>query len=120
MTKDTTRTPLKRQELERCRKAIDEIDAKIVSLLSKRIEHAAEAGRIKEKNGFPPLDPVREAEVLERVVAIAGGRLDGLQLRRIYTRIIEASRSVQQMPEVDFSGLPSCRQAGTKSAGGAK
>jgi chorismate mutase/prephenate dehydratase len=104
MKKDADKDSGKREEIAKHREAIDEIDAQIVSLLAERIIKAAETGRIKKEAGFPLVDCVREAEVLDRVTLLAGDRLDSRLLRRIYSQIIEAARSVQQMPEVGFLG----------------
>jgi chorismate mutase/prephenate dehydratase len=104
MEKDTAKNSGKREEIEKQREAIDEIDAQIVSLLAERIIKAAETGRIKKEVGFPLVDPVREAEVLDRVTSLAGDRLDSRMLRKIYSQIIGAARSVQQMPKVGFLG----------------
>ncbi len=90
--------------LEECRKTIDEIDSRIVSLLSSRMEAATRTGRIKEKAGLPTLDRAREAEVLDRVETLAGENLDRAFLRRIYTEIIAASRSAQDRLKVGFLG----------------
>jgi chorismate mutase/prephenate dehydratase len=104
MKKRTIKNSVKRHELEKCRKMIDEIDVKIVSLLSERIEQAASIGRLKEAAGFPPLDTVRESAVLERVNALAGDKLDKAFIQKLYTEIIEAARSVQMKPKVGFLG----------------
>jgi chorismate mutase/prephenate dehydratase len=104
MKKDTSKNSGQLEAIEKHREAIDEIDAQIVSLLAERVNKAAETGRIKKEAGLPLVDPVREAEVLDRVASLAGNRLDSRVLRRIYGQIIEAARSVQQLPKVGFLG----------------
>jgi chorismate mutase / prephenate dehydratase len=104
MKKVTAKDSGKRELIEKHREAIEEIDAQIVSLLAKRVSKAAETGRIKKKAGLSLVDAVREAEVLDRVASLAGNRLDGRWLRRIYVQIIEAARSVQNLPGVGFLG----------------
>lgn len=104
MKKDTSKNSRQLEAIEKHREAIDKIDAQIVSLLAERVNKAAETGRIKKEAGLPLVDPVREAEVLDRVASLAGNRLDSRLLRRIYGQIIEAARSVQQLPKVGFLG----------------
>jgi chorismate mutase / prephenate dehydratase len=104
MKKDAAKNSGKRNEIAKYRESIDEMDSQIVSLLVKRTRKAAGTGRIKKKTGFPLLDPAREDEVLDRVTALAGDSLDSRLLRSIYSRIIEAARSVQQPPKVGFLG----------------
>ena len=90
--------------LEDCRKTIDEIDSRIVSLLSFRMKAASRTGSIKETAGLPTLDQTRETEVLERVMSLARDELDRDFLRRVYAEIIAASRAVQDRPKVSFLG----------------
>ncbi len=104
MGKDTTESSWHRNGLGIYRKAIDDIDEKIVALLAERIGQAAEVGRLKERAGVPPLDLTRESEVLERVQSLAEGKLDSRFIRKLFTEIINASRSVQLKPEVGFLG----------------
>lgn len=57
--------------LEKPRKEIDAIDAKIVALLGERWKLVEEVTRIKNKHDLPPLQPERFAELLEDVKDLA-------------------------------------------------
>ena len=91
-------------DLDLCRKDIDAIDAKILSLLSERLDVASAIGRIKERRGLAVFDPVREKAILDRMAKKSHGRLTPVAIRDIYTRIISAGRAVQGSLKVGFLG----------------
>ncbi|MEO5588369.1 MAG: chorismate mutase [Gemmatimonadaceae bacterium] len=87
-------------ELSRCRSEISRVDGEIVNLLRERIELARQAARLKHEQGFPILDPAREAEVIRSAVALA--RNAGLAeepVREIFWQILGLSRKAQQSGE---------------------
>ena len=90
--------------LEDLRKRIDEIDAKIVSLISERVHVAEEIGREKNEQGKLIVDTGRERRVLENIRNLARGKNVSLgDIEGIYRQIIAASTRVQGM-EVAFQG----------------
>ena len=91
-------------DLDLCRKDIDAIDAKILSLLSERLDVASAIGRIKERRGLAVFDPEREKTILDRMAQKSHGRLTPGAIRDIYTRIISAGRAVQGPLKVGFLG----------------
>lgn len=90
--------------LDRCRKEIDAIDGKILSLLRQRLDVAAAIGQVKNKMGMAVFDPVREKAILDRMAAKHQGRLSPDAIRDIYTRIISAGRAVQGPLKIGFLG----------------
>lgn len=86
------------------RKDIDEIDGQILSLLSRRQDVAAEIGKLKRDLGFEIMDHAREQEVLRRLVSNSNKNLSADAIRAIYSEIISAARSVQQVPTVAYLG----------------
>ncbi|MFQ5778310.1 MAG: chorismate mutase [Terriglobia bacterium] len=78
------------------RKRIDELDAKLVKLLSERSRCAAEVGKLKRRAGLPLYQPEREREILERVQKMNGGPLGNDALKRLFERIIDEARVVEQ------------------------
>lgn len=78
------------------RKRIDELDAKLVKLLSERSRCAAEVGKLKRRAGLPLYQPEREREILERVQRMNGGPLGNDALKRLFERIIDEARMVEQ------------------------
>jgi chorismate mutase / prephenate dehydratase len=91
-------------DLDHCRKDIDAIDAEILSLLSQRLDVAADIGRIKDRMGLAVFDPVREKAILDRMAQKSQGLLTPVAIRDIYTRIISAGRAVQGSLKVGFLG----------------
>lgn len=78
------------------RKRIDELDAKLVELLNERSRCAAEVGKRKRAAKIPLYQPEREREILERVERMNGGPLDNAALKRLFERIIDEARVVEQ------------------------
>nr|WP_218910795.1 chorismate mutase [Nocardioides thalensis] len=60
-----------RQELQRLRSSIDNLDAALVNLLAERFKCTEQVGRLKARAGMPPADPAREAVQIERLRALS-------------------------------------------------
>jgi chorismate mutase len=58
-------------QLNAYRASIDNIDAALVHLLAERFKITQEVGRYKADVGLPPSDPVREAQQIARLRALA-------------------------------------------------
>ncbi|OIK03236.1 chorismate mutase [Streptomyces monashensis] len=63
--------PEVRQELERLRDSIDNIDAAVVHLLAERFKATQQVGRLKAVHQLPPADPGRESRQIERLRRLA-------------------------------------------------
>ena len=78
------------------RQKIDEVDRRLVELLSTRARAAQEIGRLKRDTSLPIYEPDRERIVLENVQRINPGPLPGRDLVRIYERIMDVMRNIQK------------------------
>jgi chorismate mutase len=78
------------------RKKIDELDRKLVELLSQRAQAAHEIGRLKRGAGMPIYEPDRERKVFGNVSSVNPGPLPDRDLLRIYERIMDVMRQIQQ------------------------
>ena len=58
-------------ELAEIRRSIDNIDAALIHLLAERFKQTRKVGALKAKVGLPPADPAREAQMLQRLRALA-------------------------------------------------
>ena len=58
-------------QLDSYRASIDNIDAALVHLLAERFKITQAVGRYKAEAGMPPADPVREAQQIARLRALA-------------------------------------------------
>jgi chorismate mutase/prephenate dehydratase len=86
------------------RKAIDELDQRIVELISERARHAGEIGRTKAAQAAEAFAPAREQEVFARLAALNPGPLPDAALRAIYREIISACRALEQPLTISYWG----------------
>lgn len=86
----------KSDDLARCRESIDELDLRLLEILNERTAVVEEIGRIKQKLRLAIYEPKREEEVLENVTAHNRGPLGDDAVKRIFERIIDEMRTVQQ------------------------
>jgi len=78
------------------RKKIDELDQRLVELLSERARAAVEIGRLKRNTSLPIYEPERERIVFENVQEMNRGPLPGKDLVRIFERIMDVMRNIQK------------------------
>lgn len=96
--------------LAECRRAIDEIDVKILSLVNQRTRVVEEIGRIKQMLTMPIYEPRREDEVFRNVTENNGGPLSAEAVHRVFERIIDEMRTVQRERMVAQPGSPEGEQ----------
>ena len=92
------------QSLAALRKAIDEIDQRMVRNLNERMKLVKEIGLIKLAQGLPSFDPSREEAVYARLSRNNEGPLNDSSLRSIYREIMAASRILQHPRETTSPG----------------
>ena len=78
------------------RKKIDDLDRRLVELLSQRASAAVEIGRLKRNTKLPIYEPERERIVFQNVQEMNRGPLPGQDLVRIFERIIDVMRNIQK------------------------
>jgi chorismate mutase len=78
------------------RKKIDDLDRKLVELLSQRAHAAHEIGKLKLGIGMPIYEPDRERAVFDNVRGANPGPLPDRDLLCIYERIMDIMRQIQQ------------------------
>ena len=84
------------EKLADCRRQIDAVDVKLVALLNQRTEIVHEIGRIKHEHSLPVYEPKREDQVFENIASHNAGPLTSDALKRIFERIIDEMRTIQQ------------------------
>ncbi len=82
--------------LAQCRERIDELDRRLVDLLSERTSIVEEIGRAKKAAEMPIYEPKRETQVFDNIVSHNPGPLTAEGLKRIFERIIDEMRRVQK------------------------
>jgi len=78
------------------RKKIDELDRKLVELLSQRAHAAHAIGKLKQVARMPIYEPDREQEVFDNVRRLNPGPLPNHDLLNIYERIMDVMRQIQR------------------------
>jgi chorismate mutase len=78
------------------RTKIDDLDRKLVDLLSQRAQAAHEIGKLKRGSKMPIYEPDRERKVFDNVRSINPGPLSDRDLVRIFERIMDIMRGIQQ------------------------
>ncbi len=78
------------------RKKIDELDRRLVELLNQRAQAAHEIGKLKRVAGMPIYEPDRERAVFDNAQKVNQGPLPNRDLMRIYERIMDIMRQIQQ------------------------
>lgn len=83
--------------LAKLRGEIDRIDLELLALLNERTRVVEQIGHIKEQVSLPVYEPKREQDVFRNVTDNNGGPLHADALQRIFERIIDEMRSLQNM-----------------------
>jgi chorismate mutase len=82
--------------LDELRQAIDVIDSEILRLFTERARLVLRVGEVKQTAGIRVYDPDRERRILERLGKMASEPLDAETVRRVFERIIDESRRLEQ------------------------
>jgi chorismate mutase len=88
------------------RKKIDDLDRRLVELLSQRARAAQEIGRLKRNTNLPIYEPDREQIVFSNVQKMNQGPLPDRDVVRIFERIMDVMRNIQK-EEIVPGGEPS-------------
>jgi len=84
------------RELETLRNQIDEIDTKLLELLSQRLEVSSEIGRHKKKIGAPVFDAEREKELIKYLQKNGSKQgLDVEMIEQLWEKILLYSKKQQ-------------------------
>jgi chorismate mutase len=81
------------------RRRIDELDEKLVELLTERANCALQIGKLKHDLGLEVYQPDREAQVLHHVQShgkVTGSPLGGDAIARVFERIIDEARRIER------------------------
>ncbi|SFI97363.1 bifunctional 3-deoxy-7-phosphoheptulonate synthase/chorismate mutase [Thermoflavimicrobium dichotomicum] len=81
--------------LDELRQRLDDINLQLLELLNKRAALVKELGEVKKKSGVKKFDPVREKEMLDRLVQQNQGPFDDQTIRYLFKQIFKASLQLQ-------------------------
>ena len=83
-------------DLDALRRSIDAVDLKLLELIGERVRLVLQVGEYKARKGLAIYDPERERRLLERLTAAAEPPLEPGTVRRIFERLIDESRRLEQ------------------------
>ena len=83
-------------ELEQCRKEIDDIDKELINLFERRMDVAIRVANYKKENDLPIYDEERESKVIKKNIDNLKNKNYDLLARRFFLSIMELSRSLQE------------------------
>ena len=86
------------------RQAIDDLDRRIVELISERARHAQAIGRAKAEQSTEAFAPAREEQVFDRVKAVNPGPLPNAAILSVYREIISSCRALERRITVGYWG----------------
>lgn len=92
------------EELKNHRQRIDELDAQLLELLSKRGREVQAIGKIKQKAGGSFHVPEREVTVLKRLKKLNKGPYDFRAVEEIFREILSASLALEAPLKVAYLG----------------
>lgn len=75
--------------IHRLRDEISDLDRAILAAVNARLELVAELKRYKEEHGISFVDPDRERELLDELLAANGGPLSESGLREIFGELLD-------------------------------
>ena len=110
----------KPQNLDNLRKQIDELDRKLIELLSNRASIVVQVGNLKRDSETPIYVPHRERAVLDKVLAANKGPLPDKTIEAIYRELMSGSFQLEKplaiahlAPRGSFSHIAAIRHFGS-------
>jgi chorismate mutase / prephenate dehydratase len=107
--------------LDKLRKKIDLLDAKLINLLNLRAEATKKIGKIKIDSGKSIYAPEREIQVLRKISSLNKGPLKKRQLEAIYREVMSASLALEKPlkitylgPQASFANLAALKKFGSQ------
>ncbi len=107
--------------LDKLRKKIDLLDAKLISLLNLRAEATKKIGKIKIDSGKSIYAPDRETQVLRKIASLNKGPLKKRALEAIYREVMSASLALEKPlkitylgPQASFANLAALKKFGSQ------
>jgi 3-deoxy-7-phosphoheptulonate synthase/chorismate mutase len=85
---------LSHQQIEKLRQKLDDINLQLLRIINERASVVKEIGEIKKRYGVQKFDPIREKDMLERIVEHNEGPFDDNTVRHLFKQIFKASLSL--------------------------
>ena len=85
-----------RQSLKKLRSRIDELDSELLKLLNERAKCVINIGKIKQKEKKDVLVPLREKELLDRLLTVNKGPMKDEMVIYLFQQIIDTLKDLQK------------------------
>ncbi len=84
------------KSLEKLRSRIDELDSELLKLLNERAKCVIKIGKIKQKEKKGVLVPLREKELLDRLLTFNKGPMTDAMVIYLFQQIIDTLKDLQK------------------------
>ena len=94
------------KELDKIRKKIDQVDRKLIELISERASLASEIAKIKKQDGTDTsfYRPEREARVIKQAISENKGPLSNEEIARLFRELMSACLRLEQVMKIGYLG----------------
>lgn len=93
-------------DLAELRRRIDDVDQRLIDVVSERARLVVEVGRTKRSDGTPIYAPHREKQVIERALSMNPGPLPPRTIEAIYRELMSGSFALELPLRVGYLGPP--------------
>jgi chorismate mutase len=83
-------------ELDALRRAIDDVERRLLALIAERVNIVLKVGDYKRQRSLSIYDPERERIMIEQLIKLAPQPLNPEIVRRVFERVIDESRRIEQ------------------------
>ncbi|MGZ4031708.1 MAG: bifunctional 3-deoxy-7-phosphoheptulonate synthase/chorismate mutase [Tumebacillaceae bacterium] len=87
---------MSKERFEELRSQLDQVNQEILEVLNRRAELVSEIGLLKSGKGTERFDPIREKEMLDKLVAANNGPFSNDTIRHLFKQIFQASLGLQE------------------------
>jgi len=87
---------MSKERFEELRGQLDEVNLELLEVLNKRATLVEEIGKLKSGKGTERFDPIREKEMLDKLVAANQGPFSNDTVRHLFKQIFQASLVLQE------------------------
>jgi len=95
---------MENERLKNLRDKIDRIDQEILRLLNERAKLAIEIAEIKRSKGLSFYDPVREKNVIDKVLKLNEGPFSNDVIKTFFREILSATLALQESQKISYLG----------------
>lgn len=88
------------EQIEAIREVIDIMDATLLDVINRRVALTGRIGELKRTAELPCRDPIREANLRQRIALVNSGPLRDATAHRIFELIIAECRTFQRVRDL--------------------